>query len=233
MAKKWCRRDDFKGKNWLNEKHIEVQLQHPNLPHITNQYSSGLKKQRQELQNCGKYQPCRNCSREDFAIQVILDCRTTPAVSFRKKLGFNQQDPIMTQGHSVLTKIKSAFTSEETIFQHSVLGCRIEAYFLKHRLAVEVDERGPQDRDVKCETEDKELGKELGCKFIRINPAEEGSDIFGQICKIHHHIVESNKKLTKKSLIDKLSIKLLGLEFKSNNSIKTKCLQYIVKKNIA
>ena len=38
------------------------------------------------------------------------------------------------------------------------------------------------------------------------------------------------KKSTKKSLIDELSNKLLGLEFKSNNSIKTKCLKYVVKK---
>ena len=39
----------FNEKKWLNEKHIEVQLQHSNLPHITNQYSSELKKERQEL----------------------------------------------------------------------------------------------------------------------------------------------------------------------------------------
>ena len=46
----------FDKKKWLNEK---VQLQHSNLPHITNQYSSELKKERQELQNCGKCQLCR------------------------------------------------------------------------------------------------------------------------------------------------------------------------------
>ena len=58
----------FNEKTWLNEKHIEVQLQHANLPHITDQYSSELKKQRQELQNCGKYQLCRKLLRDDFAI---------------------------------------------------------------------------------------------------------------------------------------------------------------------
>ena len=36
-------------------------------------------------------------------------------------------------------------------------------------------------------------------------------------------------KSKEKSLIDKISRKLLELEFKSNNSIKTKCLKYIVK----
>ena len=49
----------FNGKNWLNEKHIETQLGHANLPAIALQYSSELKKQTQELQTCGKNQRCR------------------------------------------------------------------------------------------------------------------------------------------------------------------------------
>ena len=44
---------------------------------------------------------------------------------------------------------------------------------------------------------------------------------------------ESVKKLTeessKKSLVDGLSNKLIRLEFKSDNSIKTKYLKYVVK----
>ena len=85
-----------------------------------------------------------------------MDCRTTPAVSFKHKLGFNQQDPIMTQEQSILTKIRSIFPTESIIFQCTVLGYRIDAYFEKHRL--------------------------------------------------------------------------LSLKFKSNDSIKTKCLRYVVKK---
>ena len=34
------------------------------------------------------------------------------------------------------------------------------------------------------------------------------------------------KKSTKKSVVDEISNKLLRLEFKPNNSIKTKCLKY-------
>ena len=62
--------------------------------------------------------------------------------------------------------------------------------------------------------------------FIRINPDEENFNIFKEINKIHRHI----KKSTKKSLIDDLSKRLLELEFKSNHSIKSKCLKWIVKK---
>ena len=54
-----------------------------------------------------------------------------------------------------------------------------------------------------------------------------------EIGEIQNCITKSTKKLTeestRKSLIDKLSNKLLRLEFKSNNAIKTKCLKYVVK----
>ena len=40
----------------------------------------------------------------------------------------------------------------------------------------------------------------------------------------------SIKKSTKKTVIDELSDKLLRQQFKSDNSIKTKCLKYVVKK---
>ena len=38
------------------------------------------------------------------------------------------------------------------------------------------------------------------------------------------------EELTKKTVIDDVSNELLRLEFKSNNSIKIRCLKYIVRK---
>ena len=49
MGTKWCKVIVSGGKMLLNEKHIEAQLGHANLPAITLQYSSELRKQRQEL----------------------------------------------------------------------------------------------------------------------------------------------------------------------------------------
>ena len=79
----------FNEEKRLNEKNMEEQLRHSTLTHTTRQYSSESGKQRQKLQNCGGYQPCRKLLREDFAIQIILDCRTTPVVDFKSRLGFN------------------------------------------------------------------------------------------------------------------------------------------------
>ena len=43
---------------------------------------------------------------------------------------------------------------------------------------------------------------------------------------MHGHI----KKSSKKSLIDKISTRLLELKFKSDHSIKSKAFKYVVKK---
>ena len=63
------------------------------MSYITRQYPLEFRKQRQELQNCGKYQSCRKFLREDFAIQITLDCRTTFAVDFKSVLGLNAYFP--------------------------------------------------------------------------------------------------------------------------------------------
>ena len=74
------------GKKWLSEKHIETQLEHSNLVVVTNKYSLKLRKKRQELQNCGNYKPCRRFLKDTFAIQIIMDCRTTQVVNFKTYL---------------------------------------------------------------------------------------------------------------------------------------------------
>ena len=111
--------------------------------------------------------------------------------------------------------------------QYSVLGYRIDLYCHEYKLAIEVDELGHTNRNINNEIErQKALEKELNCIFIRINPDEKDFNIFKEINKIHKHI----KKSSKKSLIGKISKRLLELEFKSNHSIKSKCLKWVVKK---
>ena len=117
----------------------------------------------QELQDCCKSQPTRTFIREDLRIQVIMDCRTVHAVAFRKELEFNQHDLIMTQEQSVLTKLDTYFKTEEKIFQHYVLGYRIDMYIPEYKLAIEVDELGHCTRDLKSEIErPKKIEEELG-----------------------------------------------------------------------
>ena len=95
----------------------------------------------------------------------------------------------MAQEPSILSKTMTLFAAEETILQHNVLGYRIDAYFLKHKLVIEVDEQVQNDRDIDYEIRrQKAIEKELGCEFIRINPAKEGFNIFVEIGKIQNYI---------------------------------------------
>ena len=68
--------------------------------------------------------------------------------------------------------------------------------------------------------------QELGCKFIRIDLDKEDFNIFRSI----NEIFRDNKQLTKKTLINKTSTRLLRLEFESDNIIKSKAKKCIVKK---
>ena len=65
--------------------------------------------------------------------------------------------------------------------------------------------------------------------LIRTNPDDPNFDIKNLIVQIHICIKEAIKNHTKISLIDDLSKRLLELEFKSNHSIKSKCLKWVVK----
>ena len=128
------------------------------------------------------------------------------------------------------------FEGEDMQTQYSVLKYRINLYFHRYKLAVEVDEKGHKDRYIKNEIErQEEIKEKLNCVFLRINPDEQNFNIFKVINEIYRQIKKSNKILIKekKSLINKVERRLLELEFESNNSKKTRCLRYIVKKNIS
>ena len=133
-------------------------------------------------------------------------CRTPTAIEFRTKLRFNQHDLITTKEQSVLTKIMKVFASKEMLLQHSVLRYRIDLDFPKHRLAIEVDDKGQKDRN-KCkeaETE-KTIKEHLHCKSIRINLDKNDFDMYVETGKIYNHISRSSKKLLIGKILKSLS----------------------------
>ena len=72
---------------------------------------------------------------------------------------------------TTLDSIKNAFEGENMQTHYRVLGGEIDTYFHDFKLAVEIDGYNHEDRDIGCEIKRKKaLEKELGCRFIRINP---------------------------------------------------------------
>ena len=130
----------------------------------------------------------------------------------------------MTKEQSVLKPIMDVFEEENMQTQYSVLGHKIDLYFHDHKLTVEIDEKGHKDRNINDEIQRQEaLEKELGCKFIRINPDEENFNISKAINEINRYIKKSTKEINKKSLIDDLLSRVLKMEFYSDDSIKKNC----------
>ena len=145
------------GTLWLNEKHIEEKLGCKNLPVITNKYDPVYKRHRYELVNRPKKQPNRRFLRSDLALKVIMDCRTDESCNLkRNNLGFRLHDVINTKEQTVLKSIKYAFEGQDMQTRCSVLGYRIDLYFHKHKLVIEVHELGHADRNLSNENEREE-----------------------------------------------------------------------------
>ena len=142
-----------------------------------------------------------------------MNRRTDESCNFKRNLRFKLYDVINTKEQTVINSIKDAFEGEDVQTQCTVVNYRIDLYCHEYKLAIEVDELGHSDRNIDYEIQRQQaLERELNCIFIRINS-------------------DAIKKSSKKSLIDKISKRLLEIEFVSDdNSIKSKCLRWIVRK---
>lgn len=82
---------------------------------------------------------------DDIRMSIIMNCRvsTPETVEFRSRIGFKQDDMILTKKQSV----KNYLQNKKLMLQHSVLDNRTDVYFPKHKLALEIDEKGHTGRD--------------------------------------------------------------------------------------
>ena len=108
-----------------------------------------------------------------------MDCRTDKWCSLKKNLVFKLHDVISTKEQTVINSIKDAFEGEDMQTQYSVLSYRIDLYFHKYKLAIEVDELGHNDRNIDYEIQRQQaLEREISGVFIRINPDATDFSIF-------------------------------------------------------
>ena len=103
---------DNDGVLCINEKHMQEGLDHKSLQEITAKYNSNHRTHRYELVEEPKKQVDKMFINEKLSIKVIMDCKTTSAHKFRRRLGFKQYDLILTKEKPVLIKIMSSFERE-------------------------------------------------------------------------------------------------------------------------
>ena len=98
---------------------------------------------------------------------------------------------------------------------------RIDIYFTKYCLAIEIDEKGHTDRDLIFEEKrQKAFEKKLNCTFIRINTSKENFDIDYEASRIQTFISQfkDNKNKELEDEIKKLKLQLANLSVKNNEA---------------
>ena len=91
----------------------------------------------------------------------------------------------------------------------------------QYKIGTKIDKYNHKYRNFKYEESRTKVIENHEITLIRTNPDDPSFDIKNLIVQIRISI----KKQIKKSLIDDLSKRLLELDFKSNYSIKSKCLK--------
>ena len=98
---------------------------------------------------------------------------------------------------------------------------RIDIFFTKYFLAVEIDQKGHTDRDLIFEKKRrKSLEKKINCEFIRINTSRENYDASYEASRIQTFISNSNKNKIKEleDEIKKLKLQLANPSVKNNDN---------------
>ena len=164
---------------------------------------------------------------EDILIPIIMQSRLSDSktIKFRTDLGFNQINLILKKEQSVIESIKDTFKGEDIRIQYTVLGYRIDLYFYKYKLAIEIDELGHNDRNTDYEIKrQREIEKELDCVFIITNPDAADFKMNRLKNQIYKHIIKSKKEKLKRKFAKELLI------YASSIFIQLKPIKNYVKK---
>ena len=108
----------------------------------------------------------------DGVLEIVTKSRKLQVLELAKALGINiHKQKFLSKEQETISIIMQVFKGIKMIDQYTVDNYRIDLYFPKHKLAVECDEFGHNDRDVNYEvTRQKYIEAKLRCQFIRFNP---------------------------------------------------------------
>ena len=156
-----------KGKYfWINRKDLEIESD-------ANCDKCDPKKQkyRQELTPNAEYQRCRVFVRNDLVERKIKSCRKSSKIflEFKKKIGLDI-NLVTCDEQDIISTLQTTFEGEIIITQYWIENKRLDAYFSKYKLAIEVDEYNHEDRDSNYEKNRQSMIENHGITIIRTNP---------------------------------------------------------------
>ena len=146
-----------------------------------------------EIQECGKYQPCRMFIENTLAVEITMSAVKTQAVIFREKFGVNQHDKVLRK-QSLGLRLKKLFPNENIIEEYFALHCRTDFIFKKDMLVVEIDEKRHVNRNPYYKRKRQKELEKLDYHPNRINPDEPGFEDHKEFDRVSAYIAEAIKK---------------------------------------
>ena len=148
-----------------------------------------------------EFQPCRRFVRNDLVERKIKSCRKSSKrfLEFKKKLGL---DPnlVTCDEQDIISALQVAFEGEIILTQYCIENKRIDAYFSKYKLGIEVDEYNHEGRNFEYEQSRQLMIDSHGITIIRTNPDAADFGMSRLTNQIYKHITQSNsEKLEKKN----------------------------------
>ena len=123
---------------------------------------------------------------ENAVKRILCKSRKPASIKLAKEMGIDVYNSKFECVESeTLRAIKKTFKGVKMIEQFAIGNYLIDLYFPDFKIAVECDEMGHCDRNVKYEEKRQcEIESQLNCKFVRYNPHSSDFNLFTLINKI-------------------------------------------------
>ena len=79
-----------------------------------------------EIQECGKYQPCRMLIEKTLAVEITMSDVKTQAAIFKSKFGVNQHHKVLCKQQSLGLRLKKLFLNESIKEEYFALHYRTD-----------------------------------------------------------------------------------------------------------
>ena len=137
--------------------------------------------------------------RNDLVKRKVKSCRKSSKRfwEFKKKLRL-QPDVVTCDEQDIISALQVAFEGKNIVTQYCVETKRLDAYFSKYKLGIEVDEYNHEGRNFNYEKSRQLMIESHRITIIRTNPDAGDFNMYRIISEIYKHIAESIEKQTKK-----------------------------------
>ena len=177
---------------WVNRKDLEVESDVANWAQIFDKCDREKQKYRHEFMPNTEFQPCRRFVRNDLVERKIKSCRKSSKkiLEFKKKLGL---DPyvVTCDEQDIISALQVTFDREIILAQHCIKKKRLDAYFSKYKLGIEVDEYNHKGRNFEYKLSGQFMIVNHGITIIRTNSGAADFEMNRLIKEIYMHIIKS------------------------------------------